>query len=120
MGIYGTILRTTNGGLTWISQNGATNWLRGVSFTDANTGTVVGEDGTILRTTDGGSTWISLSSGTTFTLFDVCFTDVNTGTAVGDYSIYVLQMVALPGLVRSVELQLGSGTSVLPMLTMEQ
>ncbi|MBN1632607.1 MAG: T9SS type A sorting domain-containing protein, partial [Ignavibacteria bacterium] len=31
-----------------------TNWLRGVFFTDANTGTAVGENGTILRTTNGG------------------------------------------------------------------
>jgi hypothetical protein len=33
------------------------NWLYGVSFTDANTGTVVGDLGTIVRTTNGGVTW---------------------------------------------------------------
>ncbi len=42
--IDGTILRTTNGGTTWTSQtSGTTNHLYGVSFTDANTGTAVGE-----------------------------------------------------------------------------
>ena len=54
----GTILRTTNGGTTWTSQSsGTTNYLNGVSFTDANTGTVVGDNGTILRTTNGGTNW---------------------------------------------------------------
>ena len=37
----------------------------GVSFTDANTGTVVGRSGTILRTTDGGVTWVTQTSGIT-------------------------------------------------------
>jgi hypothetical protein len=34
-----------------------TNFLTGVSFTDANAGTAVGSDGAILRTTSGGTTW---------------------------------------------------------------
>jgi photosystem II stability/assembly factor-like uncharacterized protein len=52
----GTILRTTDGGATWTSQaSGTNNPLFGVAFTDANTGTAVGDGGTILRTTDGGA-----------------------------------------------------------------
>ena len=39
--------------------------LSGVSFTDANTGTAVGDHGTILRTTNGGASWTAQSSGTT-------------------------------------------------------
>jgi hypothetical protein len=40
---------------SWAVQtSGTTNDLHGVSFTDANNGTVVGDDGTILRTTNGG------------------------------------------------------------------
>jgi photosystem II stability/assembly factor-like uncharacterized protein len=55
VGADGTILRTTDGGSTWITQtSGTTNYLIGVSFTDAMTGTAVGADGTILRTTTGG------------------------------------------------------------------
>ena len=91
VGRGGTILHTTNGGATWVSQSsGTTEYLLGVSFTDANTGTVVGAKHfggpftlTILRTTDGGATWVSQSSGTTGWLEDVSFTDTNTGTAVG-------------------------------------
>jgi photosystem II stability/assembly factor-like uncharacterized protein len=68
----------------WTSQeSGTTNHLYGVSFIDANTGTVVGQLGTILHTTNGGATWISQSSGTTDALLGVSFTHANTGTAEG-------------------------------------
>jgi photosystem II stability/assembly factor-like uncharacterized protein len=54
VGDSGTILRTTNGGNSWIPQtSGTTKTLYGVSFTDANNGTVVGFEfggtGIILR-----------------------------------------------------------------------
>jgi photosystem II stability/assembly factor-like uncharacterized protein len=69
----------------WIKQNSGTmNSLRAVYFTDANTGTVVGDSGIILRTTNGGATWMPQSSGTTKILSGVSFTDANTGTVVGD------------------------------------
>jgi photosystem II stability/assembly factor-like uncharacterized protein len=52
---YAAILRTTDGGVTWTAQSSGTiNFLFGVSFTDANTGTAVGGFGTILHTTTGG------------------------------------------------------------------
>jgi len=61
---------------------GTTSTLRGVCFTDANTGTAVGDGGTILRTINGGATWTSQYSATTNTLYAVYFSDVNTGTVV--------------------------------------
>ncbi len=52
VGDGGTILRTTDGGSSWVSQtSGTSTTLFGVSFTDAMTGTAVGTGGTILRTT---------------------------------------------------------------------
>jgi photosystem II stability/assembly factor-like uncharacterized protein len=67
-----------------VAQNsGTTSQLFGVSFTDANTGTAVGQGGTIVRTADGGATWTAQNSGTTKYLFRVSFTDANNGTAVG-------------------------------------
>src|SRR5258705_711565 len=60
------------------------NNLRGASFVDANTGTVVGEYGTTVRTTNGGNSWTVQASGTTQTLWAVSFTDANNGTAVGE------------------------------------
>ncbi|MDH4158613.1 MAG: glycosyl hydrolase, partial [candidate division Zixibacteria bacterium] len=56
VGIGGTILRTTDGGDTWVNQaSGTDNWLETVCFTDRNTGTAVGIGGTILRATTGGN-----------------------------------------------------------------
>ena len=61
--IHGTIIRTTDSGTNWISQtSGTTGNLLGVSFSDANTGTAVGETGKILRTTDGGTNWTPQTS----------------------------------------------------------
>jgi photosystem II stability/assembly factor-like uncharacterized protein len=68
----------------WVPQSSGTRkYLAAVFFTDANTGTVVGDSGTILHTTDSGGTWASQSSGTNYPLTGVHFTDANTGTAVG-------------------------------------
>jgi hypothetical protein len=84
VGGYGTILRTTNGGITWTLQTSGTGRdLRSVSLTDANTGTAVGDYGTILRTTNGGINWTIQTSGTTNTLKAISFSDANNGTAVG-------------------------------------
>jgi photosystem II stability/assembly factor-like uncharacterized protein len=86
----GSIMRTNDGGTHWIIQpiigpvHGYYS-LWGVSFTDVNNGTAVG-NGEIIRTTNGGTVWFqqSLDStiGTPF-LDAVSFTDVNNGTAVG-------------------------------------
>jgi len=68
----------------WIEQtSGTTEVLEGVSFTDSDNGTAVGENGTILRTTDGGAIWTLQTSGTTKWLYGVSFTDLDNGTAVG-------------------------------------
>jgi hypothetical protein len=46
VGSHGTILRTTDGGTTWVRQtSGTTASLLAVSFTDGNTGAVVGDAG---------------------------------------------------------------------------
>src|SRR4030095_11637776 len=70
----------------WVWQNPLPqgNNLRGASFVDANTGTVVGDYGTIVRTTDGGNSWTIQVSGTTQNLWAVSFIDANRGTAVGE------------------------------------
>lgn len=68
----------------WVRQtSGTTAHLGGVSFVDANVGTVVGQDGTILRTDDGGGVWTSQSSGTLLTLNGVSMIDASMGFAVG-------------------------------------
>src|SRR5438094_9019547 len=77
--------KATGGSSSWHWQNPGPqgNNVRGASFVDANTGTVVGEYGTIVRTTDGGNSWTIQFSGTTQNLWAVSFKDSNKGTAVG-------------------------------------
>lgn len=79
------ILRTTDGGTTWVVQDSGANVpLTGLSFTDADTGMVVGFNGTILGTTDGGETWVAQDSSTNAPLWGVWLFDANTATAVGE------------------------------------
>lgn len=87
--MIGTVIegigRTTNGGLTWTTQDapGGGGSYSDVLFTDVNTGTIVGGSGTILRTTDGGESWSAQDSGTQAALEGVSFADTNTGLVVG-------------------------------------
>jgi photosystem II stability/assembly factor-like uncharacterized protein len=61
------------------------NRLNDVIFTDADSGTAVGEGGTIVRTTNGGRTWTVQESGTVRDLLAVSFSDPRNGTVVGVY-----------------------------------
>lgn len=50
-----TILKTSDGGITWEAQASGTNYpLYSVCFTDVNTGYAVGSNGIIIKTTTGG------------------------------------------------------------------
>ncbi len=63
--------------------SGTTRELNAVRFTDANTGTIVGEAKTILRTTDAGVTWAPQSSQAGTWYRAVSFADSTHGTVVG-------------------------------------
>lgn len=70
VGDNGTILKTNDGGLNWLSQvSGTTNSLKKVYFANDTSGLACGAGGTILKTTNGGATWQPITSGTTLTLF---------------------------------------------------
>ena len=80
----GTILRSTDGGNTWVPQaSGVSASLNGVHFCDADNGTVVGSGGTILRTWNGGDNWYPQTSGTTANLLRVSFSSPLVGFIVG-------------------------------------
>jgi photosystem II stability/assembly factor-like uncharacterized protein len=82
VGDMGTIIKTSDGGTTWITQNSGTLYhLFSVFFTDASTGYAVGEAGTIIKTTDGGLSWTCQNSGTIYNLFSIFFVDSDTGYA---------------------------------------
>ncbi|MDP1620696.1 MAG: YCF48-related protein [Bacteroidales bacterium] len=81
VGQSGTILKTTDGGITWSRKvSGTTVWLHSVHFVDNNTGWVVGFNGTILKTTDGGTNWTNQSDPFfTDNLTSVYFINADTG-----------------------------------------
>jgi photosystem II stability/assembly factor-like uncharacterized protein len=85
VGDQGRIVNTTNGGATWVTQSNvvpalqSNDVLRGVDFTDVNSGWTVGRRpgastiGLIARTTNGGSSWASQTIGTDESIVDVDF-----------------------------------------------
>src|SRR3954451_16731192 len=78
VGDAGTIVKTTDAGMTWSPlTSGTTNALYDVYFFDENQGVAVGEGGRILRTTDGGDAWQIVTSGLTDTLRSASFSGVN-------------------------------------------
>lgn len=84
VGDAGTILKTTDAGMTWSPlTSGTTNALYDVYFFDATQGVAVGEQGLILRTTDGGGGWQGVTSGVKDALRSVSFSGVN-GVCGGD------------------------------------
>jgi photosystem II stability/assembly factor-like uncharacterized protein len=61
VGEFGVILASTDGGLSWHSQDSPVeNSLFGVSFADEQRGWAVGLESTLLATTDGGISWRKL------------------------------------------------------------
>lgn len=81
----GCILKTTDGGAHWNSQNtipGAD--YSAIHFINGTTGIAVGKHGLIVRTTDGGLTWNIMPSNTTKDIYDLSFGNVSTGYASGD------------------------------------
>ncbi|HRJ03941.1 MAG TPA: YCF48-related protein [Ignavibacteria bacterium] len=66
VGLYGTILKSTDVGETWVAKStGITTDLHGISFGGrfSEVGIAVGSNSTILRTTDLGETWNIVFSG---------------------------------------------------------
>ena len=75
------VFHTTNGGASWTSA-ASPEFIRYMSFTDANNGKVIGISSKLYTTTNGGTAW-NLVGGISFTGgFDyVYFNDANTGYA---------------------------------------
>ena len=91
VGLFGTILHTTNGGINWISQNsGTSEYLNSVFFINTNIGTAVGNNGVIIHTTNGGINWISQNSGVTYELNGVYLVDTNVGTIFSSFGSGIL------------------------------
>ncbi|MBT8250178.1 MAG: hypothetical protein KJN81_07930, partial [Acidimicrobiia bacterium] len=85
VGKKGSVLRTTDGGNSWIPRPRPTTLnLVDVDFADNDIGYAVAKDGVILKTSDGAGSWGSQPSGTTKDLKAVQFPlDATTGFVVG-------------------------------------
>jgi photosystem II stability/assembly factor-like uncharacterized protein len=84
----GTILKTTNGGVNWITQtSGTTQELLGIYFTDPMTGWACGNNGVILNTTNGGTNWNTQNSGTSNNFETVYFPSATIGYCGGRFVI---------------------------------
>lgn len=85
------LLHTTNGGITWLQQNGSLgehNSFSDVTFIDSLNGFVVGANfgdggGMILNTTDGGVNWEIQNYLVNVYLLGVSFSDISHGTIIG-------------------------------------
>ena len=89
-GSENTILKTTDGGETWIGSSerarvGETrNNLENIWFVSPTTGWIIGSFGTLMHTTDGGETWEKRNLASfDDNLFGIHFLDENTGWICG-------------------------------------
>ena len=88
VGNSGTVLRTTDGGMTWLRQTNGPfspgDRLTGVAFTDRDRGMIVSESGGFFRTINGGAGWLEqLLPGAVSALSGVS-TSGNFAVVVGD------------------------------------
>ena len=72
VGAGGTVLQTTNSGVSWVSQtSGSTSQLNAASCQSSSSCWAVGAGGTVLATTNAGATWSPQMSGTSNALYGV-------------------------------------------------
>lgn len=81
----GSVLISTDAGVTWSQQNidPLARDIYSTTFKDENIGYAAGTGGLLYKTTDGGETWTEQNSGVTTTLWDVDFINPDTGFVVG-------------------------------------
>ncbi|HSU85446.1 MAG TPA: YCF48-related protein [Chthoniobacterales bacterium] len=78
VGGAGTILKSTDAGMTWNALlSGTANALYDIYLFNDIEGVAVGDGGVILRTTDGGATWVTVASGVRDSLRSVSFNGSN-------------------------------------------
>jgi len=78
VGANGTILKTIDGGETWIQKpSGTTNGLGQVQFPTPEIGYIIGVNGTLLKTTDAGETWTYIDIGQNTSFHAISCVDEN-------------------------------------------
>jgi photosystem II stability/assembly factor-like uncharacterized protein len=89
VGYYGTVIKTTNGGINWNLQvSNVGNDLYSVYFIDSQSGWIASEydveNSVIIKTTNGGINWIPIAFNDFTDFYSIHFKDSQTGWAIGD------------------------------------
>ncbi len=95
VGDLGTVIKTTNGGISWDVQHhagGSGIQLNSIYFIDALNGWAAGgayesSQNVLLKTSDGGKTWAQVKTDTTLPYNSVYFVDNDTGFVFGEDGI---------------------------------
>jgi photosystem II stability/assembly factor-like uncharacterized protein len=99
-GTKGTVLKTTDGGETWVKKNSGTeDQLTGLHFADDRNGWAVGNPHAIVDTDNGGETWSVQDPGSWTGLWTVYVLDADDCWAVGGRNIMRTSTAGLPGAV---------------------
>ncbi len=86
VGDNGTIVKTRNGGKSWISLETHTHVkLKGIWFLDREKGFVVGDNNTLLSTIDGGKSWDAIETPVMANYSSIQFVDPVKGYISGQY-----------------------------------
>ena len=85
---FGEVRKTTDGGLTWVSQPIPLfgNFV-GIDFVSATTGWVVGAEGSVYNTTNGGATWVRQRHDSSKFFTGVSFVSAAEGWVCGNSTI---------------------------------
>ncbi|MBK7856557.1 MAG: T9SS type A sorting domain-containing protein [Bacteroidetes bacterium] len=91
IGLAGTVLHTSNAGLTWTLQTVPAGNYADIHFINANEGWIVGSSSAVAKTTDGGITWTSINIGLNVQIWAVHFVSsvkgwITVGAAVNQNS----------------------------------
>jgi photosystem II stability/assembly factor-like uncharacterized protein len=90
VGELGRIIRTTDGGKTWVRQDAGTKRpFLAMSCLDAKTAWIAGKEGIVYGTKDGGDTWTALKTNSNRHIFAIDFANATRGHAAGDYGTMV-------------------------------
>jgi photosystem II stability/assembly factor-like uncharacterized protein len=93
VGEAGTVLKTIDGGVNWISVEIPVNVIfNKVSFFDLYLGYAVGNNGVILKTLDGGETWFSLETPVSDNLNNIFIINDKNICVVGDNGTILLSV----------------------------
>ena len=90
VGELGRIIRTSDGGKTWVRQDAGTKRpFMAMSCLDAKTAWIAGKEGIVYATKDGGDTWTLLTTGSNRHIFTMDFANAERGHAAGDYGTMI-------------------------------